>query len=157
MKFAPDGRTLASGGWDNKSSRELEKRKLRAMLAGHTEFVRGLSLHRRQQDFVFERQRWSLIRLWDVKEGTRTSWEGHRGLGALLDLSPEGNLLASVGGDGTLNLWDVSSGKVRATMHEGVLGFLAVAFSPGGKTLATGGIYCNVTLWGVGEVVKQKR
>jgi len=38
-----------------------------------------------------------------------------------------------------------------------VLGFLAVAFSPDGKTMATGGIDRNVTLWEVEKVLKEKR
>jgi WD40 repeat protein len=73
-----------------------------------------------------------------------------------LALSPDGKLLASAGRDGTLNLWDVASGKVLATTQEGVLGFQAVAFSTDGKSLATGGIDCNVSLWDVAEVLKRK-
>ena len=71
-------------------------------------------------------------------------------------LSTDGRLLASARRDGTLNLWDVSSGKVRAAMQEGVLGFQAVAFSLDGKSLATGGIDRNVYLWDVARVLKDR-
>ena len=65
--------------------------------------------------------------------------------------------MASAGRDGTLNLWELSWGKVRATMREGVLGFQTVVFSPDGKTLANGGIDRNVSLWNVADILKQKR
>ena len=45
--------------------------------------------------------------------------------------------MAGGGRDGTLRLWDVPAGK-EVTRSQGGAGVLALAFSPDGKTLATG-------------------
>ena len=91
-----------------------------------------------------------MIRLWDVAAAKlRSRLEGHEGLVRSLALSrPMAKLLASSGRDGALNIWELASGKVVATMQEGVLGFQAVVFTLDGKSLATGGIDRNVTLVG---------
>ena len=73
-----------------------------------------------------------------------------------LSLSGDDKLLASAGRDGTLNLWDFSTGKIIASMKEGVLGFQVVAFSRDGRTLATGGIDRHITLWNVDEILTKE-
>ncbi|MFO0905980.1 MAG: WD40 repeat domain-containing protein [Pirellulales bacterium] len=70
----------------------------------------------------------------------RTTFRGHTSVVVAAAFSPDGKTLASASYDGTLKLWDMTTGREAATLGEykGCLGY--VAFSPDGKTLATGAI-----------------
>ncbi len=62
--------------------------------------------------------------------------------------SPDGRLLATAGRDTTTKLWEVSTGRLTATLkHDGKV--IALAFSADGKTLATGSGDFTARLWNV--------
>jgi WD40 repeat protein len=70
--------------------------------------------------------------------------KGHRGV--VRGVSARGDLLASVGDDGTARIWSVDSGQlVRTVKHDVELA--AVALSPDGNVLACGGKANTVFLW----------
>jgi RNA polymerase sigma factor (sigma-70 family) len=53
--------------------------------------------------------------------------------------SPDGKTLASAGQDGSIHLWDLSTGKEQAAFPTRVGAVYSAAFSPDGKTLAVAG------------------
>jgi WD40 repeat protein len=88
--------------------------------------------------------------------------KGHAGGATSVAFSPDGKLLAVGCNDGSVKVWDTTSGKElrRWQAHDGT--YCRVAFSPDGKILATGGgtksmgpSDLNIRLWDV-ETGKEK-
>lgn len=81
----------------------------------------------------------SRVRLWDVATGNeKPSPDMRSSTPEEVLFSPDSTTLAWRGaGDAFVNVWDVANGKALATLeHRGVT---RIAFSPDGKTIASGG------------------
>jgi WD40 repeat protein len=92
------------------------------------------------------------IKLWDVEFGRkRSTLQGHTSDVASVTFAPDGETLASLAIDTMVKLWETKSGQVVRTLGVQEYGGSprirrALAFSPDGRILATGGPH-NVKLW----------
>ncbi|HYT90344.1 MAG TPA: WD40 repeat domain-containing protein, partial [Gemmataceae bacterium] len=70
---------------------------------------------------------------------------------ASLAFSPDAQLLASAGLDGTLRLWDPATGKEKARLATFKSGIYAVTFASEGKQVVAGGADGVIRLWDVAK------
>lgn len=75
------------------------------------------------------------------------SLSGHQGTIRALVFGPDGNTLISAGSDGTIRIWDLSSGQAVAVLkgHDGAVNCLAL--HDNGRVLASGGADRIPRLW----------
>jgi len=87
------------------------------------------------------------IRIWDVNSGQlRLTLEGHTDFVNALAFSQDSSVLVSAGDDGTLRLWDTSSGEELLVVQETAT---ALAFSHDGTLLASSNVDGRIQLWGI--------
>jgi WD40 repeat protein len=77
------------------------------------------------------------------------AFAGHEGAVNAVAFSPDGKLIASVGSDRTVKVWNVETHQEQATLTGHQAGVRCVAFSPMGKVLASGSKDKTVKLWDV--------
>ena len=148
VAFAPDGKTLASTGYDEMIQLwDVDSRTLKNTLQGHTDRVTSVVFSSDGQILAsasFDQT----VRLWDVETATlKNTLQGHTDRVTSVAFAPDGKTLASAGYDRTVRLWDADSGNLQNTLqgHMGIVS--SVAFAPDGKTLASGSEDGTVLLW----------
>jgi WD40 repeat protein/serine/threonine protein kinase len=149
VALAPDGKTLATSGWDHS---------IRIWDLASQRHVRLVLINFQGRSLVFAPDGKTLaiagdrdrsVRLWDVAARCERASFPHRSNVADVTFSPDGKLLATACGDRTVRLWEVATRREVGALegHPGEL--FCVRFSPDGKTLASGGRGLAVRLWDV--------
>ena len=148
VAFSPDGKTLASGSWDQTVRLwDIETEQLLHLLTGHTDSVNSVAFS--LDGRTLASGSWDgTIRLWNPHTGGhKRTLTGHtRGVTAIA-FSPDRQTLASGSADQTIRLWNATTWQLERTLTGHTKGVDSVAFSPDGATLASGSRDRTIRLW----------
>jgi WD40 repeat protein len=156
LRFSPDGKTVAAGGWLQVSVFDFPERKLRGTLTDLHGVARNLAFSPDSKLLVVAEfgtgPKRTALSVWDIqtcKLRYRLDLDNKYNKVHDVAIAPDGKTLATVGDGGPLRLWDLANGKHLADIKGGAHRAQAVAFSPDGQTLAVGELGGAVLLFDV--------
>src|SRR5215470_4036290 len=153
VKFSPDRKLLAVGGYREVRLLDTGTGKTVATLSGHADYVRSIAFSPDGKMLAAAGgppQRWGEIKVWDVQSHQLLkTMQGHNDCIYAVAWSPDGKLIASGSYDKMAKLWDISSGKEIFNLKDHIDAVFAVMFSPDGKRLATASQDRTVKIWDV--------
>jgi WD40 repeat protein len=151
VAFAPDGRTLASSSSDKALKLwEVATGSERLTFAGHVDFVEGVVLANKGKTLI-SHDSWDAIRVWDLASGKdmrRIAVAGDLRAFETMTATDDGFIGANE--NGLITLYD-RDGKPLRTLDGHNLGLNALAASPDGKLLASGGSERWVRVWSLAD------
>ena len=154
VAFSPDGRTLSVGDLDGHVSLwDVASGKRRAEFTAHTQEVKSLAFSHNGRLLASGGED-GRVTVWKVAGGVAPIPVRHAAIETIA-ASPDGRLLALAelssrwkGPDGRVALWDLATGTRRALLSTGGDEVEGLAFSPDGRSLATGGEHNRkVIIW----------
>lgn len=165
LAFAPDGKTLASGGEDGAIKLwDLAEAQERFVVAGHPEPSEasfgwsrsgitclaftpdGKTLASCSED--------STIKLWDTSTGHERITLPPESAASCAVFVPDGQTLVTGGVDGTVRVWDWATGREQFVLtgpssvgYPGPVPVVSLTSTPDGKTLAAGRLDGSILIW----------
>jgi WD40 repeat protein len=153
VKYSPDGKMLAVGGYREVRLIEPHSGKTLATLPGHADYVRSIAFSPDGKLLAAGGglpQREGEIKVWDLQtQQLLKTMRGDKDCVYSIAWSPDGKLIASGSYDRMVKLWDVASGQELRNLQDHIDAVFSVAFSPDGKRLASGSQDRTVKIWDV--------
>jgi WD40 repeat protein len=156
LAVTPDGKRLLSGGadqsvrmWDMETAAELRSRDWPGPVGTATFSKDGRIAALTTGDWIAGERRRAvqLIRSDTLADDRRLDGPP---LGVCCTaFAPDGATVVGGGFDGSIQQWDVATGKPRRRLEKHAGEVLALAFAPDGKTIASAGADSTVRLWDV--------
>jgi WD40 repeat protein len=157
--FSPDGKMLAATNGSAITLWDVESRAKKATFMPRSGSITALCFSPGGRDLIVGSARRGVLILRLPGGEVRRTLTTHKGSGCeALAVTRDGALLAAgARWEGIIQLWDLRSGKEKATFTAPTAGISALAFSPDGKLLASGtkgwyglqGVYGDLTVWDV--------
>jgi WD40 repeat protein len=96
-------------------------------------------------------------RILDLESGRILDFDrpGHRGAVRSVDIGRDGGLVVSGSDDGTINLWEATTGRLLATVEEGSVPIREVALSPAGDRLAARDADGRLRVWTIDRSTRE--
>jgi WD40 repeat protein/tRNA A-37 threonylcarbamoyl transferase component Bud32 len=147
LAFAPDARTLATGGFDQLVKlTDVASGEVSQTLRGHKAPIAAVAFAKEKT--LASASADGVIRLWDASTGkSRKTIEAHRNGVLSLSFAPDGETLVSGGQDHLVKLWHGRTGELRLVLTGHAQGVTGVAFTADGKMLASSSADGTVKLW----------
>ena len=152
VAFSPDGRTLASGGWDGTIKLWFVSARRSFASLGHLDGSLSVAFSRPDGAMVASGSWDRTVKLLDSRSGGLIGTLDHASEVNAVSFSLGGATLAAGLNDGTIQLWDVGT-RTEVASLEGHTGQVnSVSFSPDGALLASAGGWQDPTvrLWDMG-------
>lgn len=158
VPITPNGQILASVSFNKILLWDLKTQKLHRVLEGHTDIIFSLSISP-DGKLIASGSSDKTVGLWDIETGRLVcTFASRKDPIQSVAFSSDGNFLAS-GGESkyktdegkktTIYLWEVKTKELIRTFSGHDLRINSIAFSPDGKTLASGSNDTTVRLWNV--------
>lgn len=167
VTFSSDGQTLASSSANPDGTIKLwdtQTWQLKRTLKGDDWVVLSvwsIALTPNGKTLVSGHHADSTVKVWNLETGElRHTLRGHVWAINSVAIAPDGNIMASGSFDSNIKLWNLHTGRELRNLNgpgDGPIGWsrsffsdnsvYAVAFSPDGQTLASGGVKQPIKLW----------
>ena len=145
LAFTPDGRMLATGGFESKTNIDLV-----ALMSGATQRPKKGSKQPDTDDLMKDLKVEAVgqVKFWDVASGRELgAIKGHgRGVNYVA-FSRDGKLLASAATDNTIKIWDASTRNELRMLTGHTAAIESIDFTPDGRLLASASEDGSTFLW----------
>jgi WD40 repeat protein/tRNA A-37 threonylcarbamoyl transferase component Bud32 len=150
VAWSPDGKSIASGGWDKVVQIwDAKTNQLISACKGHSRFVFAVTWSP-DGTRIASGSTDRTVRVWDAntRELVRT-YSNHNNFVFAVAWSPDGTHVASGGGDKVVQVWDANTGESISVHSDHSDGVSVVAWSPDGTRIASGSHDKTVRVWDV--------